>query len=96
MKWHRTAFRLFWKWKSRKRGRPSLPHNLRELIRVMARKNPTWGEERIADELKLKLGVKVSPRTVGKYLEPERPRSGSGDQRWATFVRSHANAIRGL
>jgi putative transposase len=59
----------------------------------MARNNPTWGEERIADEVMLKLGVKVSPRTVRKYLEPERPRNGRGDQRWATFVRNHAGAI---
>ena len=26
--------------------------------------NPTWGEERIANELMLKLGIRVSPRTV--------------------------------
>jgi hypothetical protein len=37
IKWHRSAFRMFWRWKSRKRGRPSLPKNLRELIRQMAR-----------------------------------------------------------
>ena len=30
--------------------------------------NPTWGQERIANELKLKLGIRVSPRTVSKYL----------------------------
>jgi hypothetical protein len=35
----------------------------------MAVQNVTWGEERIADELKLKLGIRVSPRTVGKYLQ---------------------------
>ena len=44
----------------------TLPTNLRELIREMAAANPTWGEERIADELLLKLGIRVSPRTVGK------------------------------
>jgi putative transposase len=91
-KWHRTAFRTFWKWKSSKRGRPRLPKNLRELIRKMAYGNPTWGEER-ADELKLKLGIRVSPRTVRKYLERERPGGGRSDQRWATFVRNQAKAI---
>src|SRR5437588_7595032 len=30
----------------------------------MVRENVTWGEERIADELSLKLGICVSPRTV--------------------------------
>jgi hypothetical protein len=58
----------------------------------MARENPTWGEERIANELSLKLGIRVSPRTVGKYLEHGNPR-GSSDQRWTTFVRNHAQAI---
>src|SRR5262249_28341900 len=64
VKWHRKAFRLFWRWTSRKRGRPQPPKDIRELIRAMARENPTWGEERIASELSLKLGIKVSPRTV--------------------------------
>ena len=91
--WHRTAFRSFWTWKSRKRGRPRLPKDLQKLIREMAQDNPTWGEERIADELKLKLGIQVSPRTVRKYLEVNHPGGGSSDQRWATFVRNHAKAI---
>ena len=58
----------------------------------MARENPTWGEERIANELSLKLSIRVSPRTVGKYLERGKPRGGSG-QRWTTFVRNHAQGI---
>ncbi len=49
-------------------------------------------EERIADELKLKLRIKISPRTVRKYLDSAKPRGSSG-QRWATFVRNHAQAI---
>jgi hypothetical protein len=84
---------MFWSWKSRKTGRtPSRP-NLKELIREMARDNPTWGEERIADELNLKLGILVSPRTVRKYLRAERPGGGKSDQRWTTFVRNHAKSI---
>jgi putative transposase len=58
----------------------------------MAHDNPTWGEERIADELKLKLGIRVSPRTVRKYLDRKRPDRGA-DQRWATFVRNEGKAI---
>jgi len=92
LRWHRTAFKMFWRWKSRKRGRPALPKNIRELVRQMARENPTWGEERIANELSLKLGIRVSPRTVGKYLECGQPRGSSG-QRWSTFVRNHAKVI---
>ena len=70
---------------------PALPKNLRELVVQMASENPTWGEERIASELALKLGIRVSPRTVGKYLK-RNPRGSSG-QRWTTFVRNHAQAI---
>ena len=91
--WHRTAFRAFWRWKSRQPGRPSLPKNLRELIREMAAANPSWGEERIADELSLKLGIHVSPRTVGKYLDSSSPHGRTPDQHWATFVRNHAKGI---
>ncbi len=93
VKWHRTGFRAFWCWKSRKTGRPPLPTNLKDLIREMARDNPTWGEERIADELSVKLGIRVSPRTVRKYLGRNSPDGGSRDQRWATFVWNHAKAI---
>lgn len=92
VKWHRTAFRFWWRWKSRRRGRPTLPNNLRELVRQIVRDNPTWGEERIANELLLKLGLRVSPRTVRKYLDSGRPPKDSG-QRWNTFVRNHAQAI---
>jgi putative transposase len=93
VKWHRSAFRIFWRWKSRRRGRPKLPANIRDLIREMARDNPSWGEERITDELKLKLGIEVSPRTVRKYMTSNGPDGTSRDQRWATFVRNHASAI---
>jgi putative transposase len=58
----------------------------------MDRENPTWGEERIAHELTLKLGIRVSPRTVRKYLDWDGPRRGSG-QEWQTFVRNHAKVM---
>ena len=37
-------------------------------VRRVAAENPLWGEERIANELLLKLGLRVSPRTVRKYM----------------------------
>lgn len=33
----------------------------------MVEENPTWGQGRVADELALKLGIRVSPPTVGAY-----------------------------
>jgi hypothetical protein len=93
IRWHRKGFRLFWRWKSRPVGRPRLPNDIQALIQQMARENPTWGEGHIANELKLKLGIRVSPRTVGKYLAQGPRRMPDPSQRWLTFVRNHAQAI---
>jgi putative transposase len=65
VRWHRMGWRIIWRWKCRA-GRPPIPPELRRLIRRMAVENPLWGEERIANELLLKLGIRVSPRTVRK------------------------------
>ena len=59
----------------------------------MGRSNPTWGEQQIADELLLKLGIRISARTVRKYLHMDRPWGRSSNQRWRTFVKNHAQAI---
>ena len=61
----------------------------------MGADNPTWGEARIADELQLKLGIRVSPRTIRKYLSGGSSSGRTPDpaQRWLTFVRNHAQAI---
>ena len=62
----------------------------------MARENLMWGEERIANVLLLMLGLRVSPRTVRKYM-PNHVNRGPGTrvqaQRWRTFARNHAQAI---
>jgi putative transposase len=93
--WHRQGFRFFWRRKCRA-GRPPIPPELQVLIRRMADENPSWGEERIANELLLKLGLRVSPRTIRKYL-PKVPSAPAGyrrrDQRWSTFLKNHAAAI---
>jgi hypothetical protein len=49
------------------------------------------GAERIRGEL-LKLGIKVSKRTVQKYTRSVRERRGGG-QTWATFIKNHADDI---
>ena len=92
LRWRRAGWRLFWGYKSRP-GRPHIPLEFRQLIRRMAAGNPLWGEERIANELLLKLAIRVSPRTVGKYMPQRLPGRPRGDQRWSTFLRNHAKAI---
>ena len=92
VRWHRLGWRIFWRWKSRA-GRPRIPPELQRLIRRMAIENPLWGEERIAGELLVKLGIRVSPRTVRKYMPKRPPGVPRGDQRWSTFLKNHAQAI---
>jgi putative transposase len=94
IRWHRKGFRLFWRWKSKCRGRPRLPMEIQRLIAKMAEENATWGEERIAAELLLKIGVRISPRTVRRYM-PHHPgtRDRLHSERWMTFVKNHAKAL---
>ncbi len=67
IRWHRAGWKLFWRLKSRP-GRPPIPRQIQALIRRMANENPAWGEQRIANEFLVKLGIRLSPRTVSKYL----------------------------
>src|SRR5271169_6554003 len=88
--WHRKGFELFWRRKCQS-GRPRIPLELQHLIRKIAGENPSWGEERIANELLLKLGLRVSPRTIRKYLPKLPAAPGSSprrDQRWSTFLKN--------
>ncbi len=87
VRWHRKSFKLYWRWKSRG-GRPPLPKEIRQLIARMVRENVTWGEERIADELSLKLGICVSPRTVRKYWPKQLDGAACPEPRRNTGVRS--------
>ena len=88
--WHRQGFRLFWTWKSRRRGgRPYVPPDVRTLIRTMSRDNPLWGAPRIHGEL-LKLGIDVSQASVAKYMmRRDKPPS----QTWRTFLKNHVQQI---
>ena len=68
IRWHRQGFRLYWRWKSRKKkGRPKTDAEIRQLIRRLARDNPMWGAPRIQSELAL-LGLTVAESTVAKYM----------------------------
>ncbi|MGA8155260.1 MAG: hypothetical protein WB822_03405, partial [Rhodoplanes sp.] len=48
IRWHRAGFRAYWRWRSRpRRGRPTVPLEIRQLIREMSLANPLWGAPRI-------------------------------------------------
>ena len=93
VQWHRAGFRLFWCWKSRRRlGRPTVPTEIRQLIREMSMANPLWGAPRIHGEL-LKLGIDVGQTSVAKYMVR---RSRPPLQGWKTFLRNHTNGIAAM
>jgi hypothetical protein len=63
VRWHRTGFRGYWRWKSRPiGGRPPIDTELRVLIRRISVENPLWGAPRIHSEL-LKLGFEIAQST---------------------------------
>jgi transposase InsO family protein len=88
LRWHRAGFKVLWRWRSRTRSASRLSPETAALIRSMAAANRLWGAERIRGEL-LKLGIRVSKRTVQKYMRAAR-KGTPGGQRWSTFLRNHA------
>jgi putative transposase len=70
-------------------GRPLLNADLRQLIRRMARENPTWGRRRIQAELRF-LGYKIAELTVAKYM---RRNSLRPSPTWRTFLDAHLRKL---
>ena len=89
--WHRQGFRLFWTWKIHggQPGRPRVPLEVRDLIRMMSRNNPRWGAPRIHGEL-LKLGIEITEPTVAKYMVRQRK---PPSQTWKTFLQNHVTSL---
>jgi hypothetical protein len=47
IRWHRAGFRGYWRWRSSlRRDRPTVPVEIRQLIREMSLANPLWGAPR--------------------------------------------------
>ena len=91
-RWHQQGFRYYWRWKSRRRGRPAIDPEIRALIRQMCMANPLWRAPRIHGEL-LKLGIDVSEATVSKYMIKHRR---SPSQTGRTFLENHAKELIAL
>ncbi len=92
LRWHRELFRLFWKHHSKAHAKkPRLSLETITLIKEMTANNRLWGAERIRGEL-LKLDIRVSKRTIQKYMKPIRPKQARR-QNWKTFLRNHAAEV---
>jgi len=88
-----VGFGSLWRWRSRRRGgRPSVPLEIRGLIRDTSLANPLWGAPRINGEL-LKLGIDVGQTSVAKYMARRR---GGPSQGWRTFLCYHADGIASM
>ena len=92
VRWHKKGFKIFWRFKSRQKGsgRPPVSPEIRDLILKMAAANPLWGAPRIHGEL-LKLGIKISERTVSNLMHRRVPKPPS--QTWRTFLKNHMTSM---
>ena len=92
--WHKKGFKLYWRRKSRRVGRPNIDWELIKLVRRMQKGNPLWSAQRIQGELAI-LGYSVCDNTVAKYMR--KPKTDPEKiQRWLTFLRNHAKYTVGI
>ncbi len=96
LKWHKSAFRQWWRWKSRnKGGRPPISQEMRALIRQLSRENALWSAERIHGHLVLLGYDPPCPDTIRRYMV--KPKGGTDkSQNWLTFLRNHTHVSWGM
>ena len=89
IRWHRKGFKLYWKSKSQKAGRPPTDIKVQRIVKKMIKENPLWGAPTLHGEL-IKLGIVISERTVSNMVK--RYRVGNPpSQTWRTFLKNHMN-----
>ncbi|GAA0486943.1 integrase core domain-containing protein [Salinibacillus aidingensis] len=97
IKWHRTAFSVYWAKKSQKKGRPQISRDTINLIERVHKENPLLSPEKIHEKLKI-LGLKSppAPNTIAKYF-PDTRKSPTQKQiqSWKTFLNNHQSEIWG-
>ena len=85
--WHRSAFRTWWRWRS-KPGRKPVAAEMQQLIRRLSQENPLWRAERIRYVLLLMGYEAPGEDTVRKYMvKPRKPRPATTN--WLSFLRNH-------
>jgi putative transposase len=93
LRWHRDLVRRRWTY-PRRRGRPGVALELRDLVLRLARENPSWGYRRVHGEL-CRLGYKLGASTVWVILQcagvdPAPIRSALT---WRQFLRAQAKSV---
>ena len=95
IRWHRTAFKLHWKHKSTKIGRPKISTDIISLIKRIHKQNPLLSPEKIEELLK-SMGITdaPAPNTIAKYIPSTRkPPTEKQIQSWKTFLNNHSKEI---
>ena len=69
IKWHRTAFKLHWRRKSSKPGRPRISYETIKFIKRVHYNNPLLSPEKIHEKLQqLGKAKPPAPNTIAKYI----------------------------
>ncbi|MGM0411286.1 MAG: transposase, partial [Bacillota bacterium] len=94
-RWHKTAFKNFWRNKSVNVGRPRLSKKYIDLIKKISKENPNMSAEKIS-ELLISLGYTDAPcgNTIRKYLPKLKNKpTKKQTQSWKTFLKNHSQDI---
>ncbi len=96
LRWHKRLIADKWTYLTKRKGRPGVMKEIRELVVRMARENSSWGYRRIQGALK-NLGHRVARSTIAKILKeqglkpaPDRPTS------LRTFLQAHWGEVVGM
>jgi len=93
LKWQRQFIKKKWTFYNKKKGRPYIKKEIKDLILEMKQDNRFWGCRKISDELK-KLDIDVHYTTVNKILQTFR---NNGQLQpigcWRKFLKAHWNSL---
>ncbi|MFV2104736.1 integrase core domain-containing protein [Micromonospora sp. LOL_024] len=94
LRWHHNLIARRWTYPRRRRGRPPITAEVRQLVLRLARDNPTWGCRRIQGEM-IGLGYRLAASTIWAILNttgagPAPRRAGPT---WTEFLTTQAKGI---
>ena len=95
VKWHRKAFKMYWRRKSRKLGRPKISKETINLIKKIHQENPLLSPEKIYEKL-VELGITDAPHpnTIARHIKDIRNApTDKQKQSWKTFLKNHSKEI---
>lgn len=95
IRWHKTAFKLYWRKKSKRIGRPKTSSDTINIILEIHNKNPKLSPEKIREMLISMAIIDVpSANTIRKYLPVKNtPPTKQQIQSWKTFLKNQSKNI---